>query len=73
MNLPAKAKQECLATVERLKTQGLKMESEEYGNLARSVFEECENHIKMVLIQERIGRFQTTEAFTELSSRIPRT
>ena len=70
MNIPAKVKMECLIALNTLKSQGLKMEGDDYAVLALNVFENCENHIKMLLVQDRIGRFQATEGFAILASKI---
>ena len=54
--------------MEQLKTKGLNMDSDDYTAIAFKVFDGCEQHIKMVLVQERIGRFQLTEGFAKVAS-----
>jgi hypothetical protein len=60
-----------LINIETLKAKGLKMETEDYEAIAAKLFESCENHVKTVLVQERIGRFQTTESFQKVASQVP--
>ncbi|KAJ3309167.1 hypothetical protein HDV04_000446 [Boothiomyces sp. JEL0838] len=67
VNIPAKPKRDCLIGIETLKAKGMKMETEEYSEMAGKLFDQCENHVKTVLVQERIGRFQTTPAFQNAS------
>ncbi|KAJ2998309.1 hypothetical protein HDV02_004623 [Globomyces sp. JEL0801] len=55
VNIPAKVKRECLIHLELLKSKGLKMEAEEYSEIGQNVFKNCENYVKGVLVQERIG------------------
>jgi hypothetical protein len=71
VNIPAKTKRECLINCEKLKASGLKMDAVDFKSLASKLFDACENHIKMVLVHERIGRFQTTESFAKLAQKVP--
>jgi hypothetical protein len=64
-------KRECLIAIETLKAKGLQMEVGEYEPLTTQLFDPCENHVKTVLVQERIGRFQTTEGFAKVASHVP--
>ncbi|KAJ3276039.1 hypothetical protein HDV01_006209 [Terramyces sp. JEL0728] len=70
VNIPAKIKRDCLIGLEQLKAKGMKMESEEYKEMAGKVYEQCENHIKTVLVQDRIGKFQDTPAFQQAAANI---
>jgi hypothetical protein len=47
------------------------MEAEEYETIAAQLFSSCENHVKTVLVQERIGRFQATDAFAKVATQLP--
>ena len=43
------------------------MERDDYKETGMAVFEASEHHVKTVLVQERIGRFQNTEGFSKLA------
>jgi hypothetical protein len=47
------------------------MEVEDYEQMASKLFDNCENHVKTVLVQERIGRFQATEGFAKVAANVP--
>lgn len=47
------------------------MEAEDYEQLAAKLFDNCDNHVKTVLVQERIARFQASEAFAKVASNVP--
>ena len=68
--MPSRLRKECLGQIELLKEQGDGMAAEEYKETAGKVFVACENHIKNLLVQERIGRFQNSSGFAELTSSI---
>ncbi len=57
--------------MEQLKVKGLKMDEEDYKEVAFKLYDLCEDYIKNLLVRERIGRFQTTEAFAKLAQKYP--
>lgn len=63
INIPSKAKQECLAGIENLKGEGAALENEEYRTASQYLFNECILHVEMVLVQDQVAKFQLTAPY----------
>ena len=61
-------KADCFERVEILRQKELEMGIREFRDCAFGLFEHCRTHIALMLVQERFGRFLTTEGYRNASA-----
>lgn len=65
INIPDKMKRECVQAVADLKQ--MKHDDDRFQTMTIHLFDDPERHVRMTLVQDRIGKFQETPAYKAMA------
>jgi hypothetical protein len=65
INIPDKMKRECVQSIQDLKQLNCKDENYQYVTI--HLFDESEQHVRTMLVQDRIGKFQETPEYKAIA------